>query len=288
MKTKRYCSPNNNGDHISCIPKPILKKIARILNDQSDCSKISLSCKPKKLYERIKEEVLKISDCNKEPCWLKIKEFKNNLPKEDYIELKKSFRPEKPKSWKDNPNQWLTTENINHVMEQYQEAHPTFKYYGALPIDFNKKDIHGECKVSDLCQVNISDLLDQKKETIGMVFNIDPSTKGGQHWFTMFIDLVGNNLKKPFIYYYDSVKGDIQDEIFSLIKNIQSQYKEIFPKKELGFTFNDIQHQYGDSECGVYCIHFLSEMLQGKSFTDYINLSLSDEEMEKFRDVFFI
>ena len=30
--------------------------------------------------------------------------------------------------------------------------------------------------------------------------------------------------------------------------------------------FNDIKHQNGNTECGIYCLHFLTEMLKGKKF----------------------
>jgi len=288
MKTKRYCSPGK-GDRLSCIPKPILKKIARILNQQPECSKINLSCKPKKLHERIQKEVLNLSDCNKEPCWLKVKQFKKNLSPKDYRELKNSFRPEKPVSWTKNKNEWLTTDNIDSVMNQYETAHPTFQYMGALPIDFDLKDNNGSCQVSDLCKLDIADLIKQGKQSVGMVFNVDPSTKGGQHWFSVYIDLVGQNQKnKPFIYYFDSIMGDISDEVYELINTIREQYRSINPQKEMGFTFNDIQHQHGSTECGVYCLHFLTEMLQGRSFDDYIDTSINDRGMEQFRNIFFV
>ena len=288
MKTKRYCSPGK-GDHISCTPKPILKKIARILNKQPECSKINVSCNPDKLYMQIQKEIKNISDCNKEPCWLQVKELKENLSPNDYRELKDSFRPEKPASWKKNKNEWLTTDNIDNVMKQYEKAHPSFKYSGAIPIDFNLKDNDGKCKVNELCQLNISELMDQGKKSIGIVFNVDPHTKGGQHWFTMYIDLVGMNQKNnPFIYYFDSIQGDIPDEIYHLISNIKNQFEVNYPSKEIGFTYNDIQHQYGTTECGIYCLHFLTEMLQGRSFNDYIDTNINDSGMEQFRDIFFV
>ena len=50
-----------------------------------------------------------------------------------------SFRPDMPNTWSSNPNTWLSTIDINKVMEQYEEAYPKFQYLGANPIDFDKK-----------------------------------------------------------------------------------------------------------------------------------------------------
>ena len=39
-----------------------------------------------------------------------------------------------------------------------------------------------------------------------MVFNTDPHDRSGQHWFSLYIDLKGKNIKnKPCIYYFDSL-----------------------------------------------------------------------------------
>ena len=274
----KYCSPGN-GDKkgISCLPYRELQYIARLLNeiiitknkgktknDESFLPTIRVSEKHKDLKGQIEETLKKMNQCDKEICWLQMKELKDKLTDTKYNQLKEYFRPEKPFQWNDNPNEWLTTENINDVMEQYEKAYPNFKYYGALPIDF--------CKVTDLCSINLSDLFKQNINSFGVVFNVDPSNKGGQHWFSMYVDLIMKNHNKPFIYYFDSAsKGNsnIQSQIFNFIEIIQNQYKEL-KNKELGFTFNDIQHQYQNTECGIYCLHFLTEMLRGRNFIDYI------------------
>ena len=49
-----------------------------------------------------------------------------------------------------------------------------------------------------------------------------------------------------------------------------------------------LQHQKGNTECGVYCLHFLETMLKGKNFEDYIKTKNNDEYIEKFRNYYFI
>ena len=61
---------------------------------------------------------------------------------------------------------------------------------------------------------------------------------------------------------------------------------------ENGITFTylstDIDHQHGDSECGIYSLHFIIYMLEKGDFMKYIKNKKTDEYMEKFRTVFFI
>ena len=150
---------------------------------------------------------------------------------------------------------------------------------------------------------DINELLNESKTKIGMVFNTDPSTKEGQHWFSVYVDLKGINRKKvPCIYYFDSAKKItkkniekvIPKEIQDLVLDLQNQKKIIDQKKsdkekiELEFLFNNQKHQHQDTECGVYCLHFLTEMLKGKDFIKYINAKNNDKKMERFRKKFFI
>ena len=75
-----------------------------------------------------------------------------------------SFRPDMPNTWSSNPNTWLSTIDINKVMEQYEEAYPKFQYLGANPIDFDKKVSPNKCVVNQLCNININDVRKEGKD----------------------------------------------------------------------------------------------------------------------------
>ena len=132
-----HCSPGNDNN-ISCIELPLLKKIAKILNQQPECSPININSK-QQLYNQIKKEMNKISDCDSESCWILEDKIKNNLSKHEYEMLMDEFRPIEPLSWVKNETEWLNTNDINNVMEQYEIKYPDFKFMGANPIDFNVK-----------------------------------------------------------------------------------------------------------------------------------------------------
>jgi hypothetical protein len=61
------------------------------------------------------------------------------------------------------------------------------------------------------------------------------------------------------------------------------------PKQTFTFDSNeDVEHQYGDTECGIYSLFFIVHMLEDKVTSHYMKTHiLKDEYMEKFRKVFF-
>lgn len=284
MFDKRHCSPSKRDIEVSCLSKKLLIKIAKILNKEYKANiKIKKSSK-KKLFDEISNKI-NGNKCNKESCWITIDKISSKLTNSEIKEIKQHFRPFQPKEWGKNPNTWLTTTDINQVMKQYEIKYPYFKYYGATPIDFNLK-FGNTCMVSEICKIDLEKLKDKK--CIGMVFNTDPHNKSGQHWFSMYIDVTGINNVNPSIYYFDSATPvkkleDIPMQILKLIETLQIQSDSMFD-----IFFNDIQHQYGDTECGVYCLHFLTEMLKGINFKKYKSGKLTDKKIEKYRDIFFI
>ena len=62
-------------------------------------------------------------------------------------------------------------------------------------------------------------------------------------------------------------------------------------KKPINFIFDEnhpVEHQYGDTECGIYSIFFIVHMLQDKITDHYLKTHiLKDEYMSKFRKVYF-
>ena len=286
MFLNRHCSPLKKNNKVSCLDHHLLKKVAVILNKYD--YGIRLYTGKKKLHDEISNKIYQETKCDKESCWKDIRIIINELNDDDKDLFENSFRPDMPKEWDDNPNAWLSTININNVMEQYEDAYPKFQYLGANPIDFNKKINKNKCVSNELCNINIKEIKKDKKECLGMVFNTAPHNKSGQHWFSLYIDLKGINIKdKPCIYYFDSLALKPKEEVVKFVKKVQKQCSEI-RKKDIDFLYNDIKHQHKDTECGVYCLHFLVSMLKGQDFKKYIKHKRSDKQIEKFREFFYI
>ena len=218
--------------------------------------------------------------CNKESCWLKQKDEFGQLD-EDF---KDSFAPESPYEWKKNPNEWLSSVDIIKVMKQYEKAYKCFDFIGPSPIDFDKKKIYGECVWEELCNFNLEDQIKKGKTKIGIIFNTDPHDKPGEHWISMFI-----NIKKGKIFFFDSVGRKAPPEIMKFVEKIQAQGKQLKPK--INFVYDEnhpVEHQYGNTECGIYSIFFIVHMLEDKLTEHYLKTHvLKDKYMEKFRKIYF-
>ncbi len=277
---KNHCSPKSlKQNKNTCLNDNMIMKIAKILNKNPNCD---INFDSNNLYNDICSNMKKISSCNSEYCWTTVSELINNLNNNEIKEFKSFFKPSMPKEWEKNKNEWLSTTDINNVLLQYEEAYPEFEYLGAHPIDAHK------CSVSDeVCNIDICNLLDNNKTKIGIVFNTDDSKGEGEHWVSFYIDLLGINRKnKPSAYFFDSTGDEPQEEIDKLVKKIKSQCK----KKNINIEYivNDITHQKEDTECGVYCIYFITEMLKGNNFTSFVKDIKNDKFMEKYRKIFYL
>jgi hypothetical protein len=196
-KNTNMCSPGNINKNGSCFSRKGLEKIARAWNkENNDKIKINKEISNDNLWELINEKMEKIN-CDNELCWRN-----NNIVKKNFSTTDKDidvFKPIAPNKWKENPREWLNTLNINNVLKQYENKHKDFKYFGAVPIDFDKKIGFSSCIVNEICNLNIKKLYNQGFKKIGFVFNTDPHDKPGQHWIAMYCDL-----NKPEVNYWDS------------------------------------------------------------------------------------
>ena len=65
----------------------------------------------------------------------------------------------------------------------------------------------------------------------------------------------------------------------------QKKYKNL--QKPFRIFYNTQKHQTEDSECGMFSIYFIIKMLEGKSFHELNKQRITDNEVYKYRYVFF-
>ena len=233
-KTKKLnCSPKkeNELNKFSCYTNTALHKLKDLWNTRHTDSQINTN-NPKEIWEELKKNMQNL--CENEKCWLNQKFAENNLD----AELKYyTFAPISPKSWKKNPNEWLSSVDINKIMKQYEKTYPTFSFIGPTPIDFNKKIGFGQCVWNDLCNFDLNKHIKKNKNKIGIIFNTDPHTSEGSHWICIFIDIKNN-----FIFYFDSNNSYIPKEINKLIKKLIKQGERIL-ESNLNYTKIKLRHQ---------------------------------------------
>ena len=264
------CSPEKkDNDKYSCLSVKALQRIAREYNNK---------------YAK-KDQIIKIHDTKRnitksllnhlckdfddiDYCILSDKRLSKNS--EIIDDIKESFKPPKPQG----KHEWLNSINIYDVMEQYMEKYPDFIFMGPVPIDFQKI-------LTEVANINLKSLSSKKKK-IGIIFNTDPHYMGGSHWISLFLDLTDKT-----ICFYDSVGDEPPKECMDLINKLLKQANDYKLIKYLNIHINDKQHQYRDSECGVYSLYFIIQRLRGISCQNVFTNIIRDNEMNKNRDVIF-
>jgi hypothetical protein len=307
------CSPTGDNDNISCFMLNDLKYIAKELNKSG--INIPTTNSKQELHNVISNHMEKSNNCKEEICWTG-----TNIAKQ----FKDRFIPIMPDKWREKPSEWLNTDDIDNVLNQYAKAYKDFHYTGAVPIDFDLKSKKNYCEVSNICKISIPKLDKKGIKKIGMVFNTDPSTKDGEHWISCVIDIGGinpnellgrdnnalvagkktkkrkrkrkrkskernkvkTNEKFYGMYFFDSVADPAPKEVKKLYKRLKEQLKE-YNGKDLQFIENDMSHQLGNNECGIYCIYFITNMLKGRSFFNIVEDIKRDKDMHEFRKIYF-
>lgn len=192
-------------------------------------------------------------------------------------------RPEAPKSWVVNPEEWLSSLDIEAIEKQFMKLFSSYYYVGTVPIDFGKKSESGKCLVSSLCALKIHDLYKKGKTQIGIVFNTDVSTGPGQHWIALFCD-IRSDLEYPRITFFDSYGNKPEKEVQELMARWKEQWDATgVHKKPTELSYNKKRHQYQDSECGMYSLYFHYCCLTGVSMEERI----PDEVVRSFRSMLF-
>jgi hypothetical protein len=274
------CAPSKTFTQGSCFTYDNLVSIAEEYNNTYS-DKIKISSDKKQLLKDLTHKMRKRYDCSDQLCWMRSKVVKQT--KDDDI-LKNTFRPNGPKK----QFEWLSTTDINKVMEQYEFKHKDFMFLGALPYDFEELPIY---KMNEL---DLHELKRDKISKIGAVINLDTHDMSGSHWVALYIDTL-----KRAIYFFDSFGKRPGKRISMFIRKILSHMhnSKHFDANEFmsryqntddyDVRFNKIQHQFKNSECGVYSMNFIIRLLGGETFDEIVDNITNDDDMNACRKKYF-
>jgi hypothetical protein len=282
IETKKFdekrCAPGKNFEAGSCIVLPVLIEMVNAYN-KTHKDKIKLSCrteilKPKRykkyLLREIKNKYKNI--CDGQLCWAQ-QDFIKNMDEFMKAELEKfTFRPLGP----NGRFEWLNTLNIDEVMNQYEMNIKEFSFLGAVPMDFQKINLKG------VADINIDKEVKDGVTKFGIIFNLDESWQSGSHWTAGFADV-----KNGHVYYFDSYGSPPEKRVIELFKKFIYYYESKNEGKRCKIRVNRTRHQFENSECGVYSINFILELLNGKSFDEITKNRIKDREVNKLRKKIF-
>jgi hypothetical protein len=267
----------------SCYTDTVLMKIKNSYNKNHQDNKIKTK-KPKNIWKELKE---RLNTCPTEDCWLKELNENETTLKKEINEM--FFAPKQPSEWKKNPTEWLSNYDILEILKQYEETYKNFKFIGPTPIDFDTKVEHN-CVWEDLCSFKLNDYMDKKINKIGVIFNLDKHNEPGSHWVSLFVDI-----EHSFIFYFNSAGEICPPEIKNLVNKITEQG---FQKNFKFYENYPTEHQYGNTECGMYSLFFIITMLTGETefkkkltIDDKIDLfknhKIPDKYIQQYRNIYF-
>lgn len=298
-----FCSPSNDGRSV-CFNSKTLEYMINVWNNNNKTNKIvinnvynSYSVNNKYYYILLNNKLKNILGNNKYWLWCgylyhlpyNTNAIKLKLKKID----KKELRPEKPESWYKNPRTWLSNYDIQNVMNQYQNTKKyKYAFLGVFPIDFSVKLNDGRCAYNSLCNIDIKNYL--TKNFIGLITNLDKHDEPGSHWTSTFF-CINPKLPSYGAYYYDSTSRPIPPLLLQFINDIKRQCDALYPKNTFNIIYNKKQHQFKNSECGVFSLLFQIRWINkhivkhnNTSFQEIIsNPSIKDEQMTMIRDYIF-
>ena len=255
------CAPSKTKRAFSCYSKKDLHRLKHRYN-RTYREKIRHT-----RTQSIWEELMEKLQCQKESCIAARLNMKTH-----------SFAPKHPDEWNKNPTAWLSSDDITNVLNQYERAYPEFKYIGPSPADFYFRE-NGTCVWEELCRFNVNEMA-RKKTKVGIIFNLDTHEGGGTHWVAVFMDLV-----KRKMYYFDSTGVSMQEEphIYKFFEKVKKQD----PRYTL-IQNHPVEHQFGNTECGIYVLFFTVLMIQTGNFSLFKNKEVfSDKAMIELRKKLF-
>lgn len=278
---KEVCGPNPGvRKKYSCYSDTTLHRMKELWNVRHPFAKIT-SNDAKDIWKELKRKLR--NSCNRESCWFKSELLggTTNLNEKDLKLIKYTFAPKAPKEWNKQPRTWLSSSDIMAVMRQYEYFYPSFDFIGPAPLDFDHHLHDGKCVWEELCKFSVEQVRQAGKTKIGIVLNTDYHDEPGQHWIALFIDL-----ENGYIMYFDSTGQSPPHEVKHFYNRVRKEAKKI--KEPLKLFINKTKHQKKNTECGMYVMFFIIELLTGKKKpVDFMNKKVHDDEAFQLRRQYF-
>jgi hypothetical protein len=269
---KANCAPSTDKKDYTCYSEHALTKMKNLWNARHPDHKIEADT-PHAIWKQLKVNMSDV--CDVESCWLKQNFIANDLDKElaSY-----TFTPKSPKSWTKNLTEWLSSVDIENVMKQYENTYKCFQFIGPAPIDFDTHVMYNKCVWDELCNFDLQRLVKKGKNKIGIIFNTDPHYLNGSHWISLFV-----NIKKGFIFFFDSNGDPVPNEIDVLCERIIKQAKAL--NIDMKFSQNaPFEHQFENTECGMYSLYLVTSLIEDKhDYSYFMKHRVPDDSMKQLR-----
>ena len=249
------CSPDIKYNGFSCFDNATIGKLFSSLNKTIEPTNKTVDSNADEVARVQFDQLRKHTECKNDFCVAKA------LKKEH--EVSRFLKPEKTKKWADD-RAWLSNLDIDSVLGSYTGVYPTYHHVGTFPIDFQEPEGVFKTCTSNMCDFRrLRDKLDANRNEnnepqvkyLSFVFNTHKRSQSGEHWFCAFFDIPSKKL-----YFNDSV-GKQSRYNCKYMTRFQELLADEFGEFEM--IGNTVQKQpYGSGECGLYCLFFITKMLE--------------------------
>ena len=120
---RSVCSPTRRLNRYTCYTDGNLERMKRLWNARHPDAPIKASS-PKDIWKALRDNMR--DACDTERCWLRQKFMKHKLNPELTTY---TFAPTAPSAWKNNPDEWLTSVDIDKVMKQWEKKYKDYESY---------------------------------------------------------------------------------------------------------------------------------------------------------------
>ncbi len=278
---------DQNGKPVVCISTPAIQIIAKVIGISDE------KLTPCAIMAKAKKEL----GCQSEACVLSapevIKEMGFAKAHEEKITALKIGGPLGDK--------WLNNFTIDLVLDQFAAgSHGAFFAYPFAMIDFAE---YQHQLVKHLPEA----LYREGYRCFGCVLNTDRSTGQGKHWICIFGDMRGaddwtieffnstGNVHRPVVNYLAIARKSMQvaaETLYSRDRRTSSRH--VGSHADGGHIPEcrsvivcEVEHQTGNSECGIYTLYYIWSRLLGEPYTSFMKKRISDTKVAQFRKFFF-
>ena len=262
-KTLKNTANKENDDFktLKCSPTSLIEKNKK--NDENDftCYNDENLLKIREMWNSRHPDA-KIESTASYDIWKKIKQNMHNVCNNESCWIKQmvndtkinkeiisyTFAPPSPKEWIKNPNEWLSSLDIISVMKQYEKAYSCFEFIGPSPIDFDTRMMYDKCVWPELCNFKI----------------------------------------EKYILYFDSNGNATPPEIKVFADRVLEECHTSLGMSDMKFYENKLEHQKSNTECGMFSLYIIIELIKDNHTYDYfMTHRIKDEEVEELRKEYF-
>jgi len=214
------------------------------------------------------EELLKKTDCPDEKCAIE-KTLKPHMAEPI---LDKYFKEEGPRDSNDLLNNFQIDGVLRKCTKQYKFRHIHFQM-----ADFAHQPI------SELKSYDPIPDIKAGMQSMACVLNTDYTGGGGKHWVCIYVDYTSDPIS---IEYFNSTGNPPLESFNTYMIKLRMMINEVYNAEKV--IVSDVEHQKGDSECGIYSLYYIYSRLNNIPYSDFDGKKLfTDEYVKNFRKVVF-